>query len=354
MGMATDTTMQMATLPSFYGTKYTKILQRALQQDDSLLLPYVTVMPGCVGSMVDVPYSGTATMKPRTARHQEITNRSEMEIGSRKMKPRMFHEEIQFNNEDPLFNTDIDFKVTNILREVRSACNRTKDEVILGVKWDEEGGCYRKMTVTSSTTNPFSDNTAGGLLGTNYLGIQGDGLEDLADTDDGNDMTTNVVAHDFKYSGTKSATGMILDKIVRGIELLKKRNAYRKGANTLVLGLTARQIAEIQLWESAQNKNYGFGDLVDGFRNKILGINIMETEMLPMVDLDGGKRARVCPLWVKEHAVYGTWQDTKVRIDAQLQNYISTGQVVTTLAMGASRKHKKAVIQLQCLETLAS
>ena len=346
--------MEMATLPSFYGTKYTKILQRALQQDDSLMLPYVTVMPGCVGAMVDVPYIGTATMKPRTARHQEITQRSEMDMGSRKMKPRMFHEEIQFNNEDPLFNTNIDFKVTNILREVRSACNRTKDEVILGTKWSEADGCYRKMTVQASTNNPYSDNTAGGLLGTNYLGIQGDGLEDLADTDNGNDMTTNVVPFDFKYSGTKVGTGAILDKIVRGLELLKKRNSYRKGATTAVLALTSRQIAEIQLWESAQNKNYGFGNLVDGFRNTILGINIMETEMLPIVDLDGGKKARVCPLWVKEHAVYGTWQDTKVRIDAQLQSYVSTGQVVATLAMGASRKHKKSVIQLQCLETLAS
>lgn len=337
-----------------YGVKYTKVLHRMLQQDSSLVTPYFTVMGGCVGKSVEIPYNGMAAMKERTQRAEPITNRSELQFGNRHMRPRHFLNVSQFSHDDKMFNTNIDFSVSNIITEVRAAINRTRDEVLMGVVYNEADRCYRKLTVAEASKNLYTG-IGGGLLATNYTGLDGTGLEDLSDTDTGNDLTTNVVPFDFKYSGTKTATGAVLDKIVRGIELLKKRQAYKKGVNTCVLALTARQLAEIQMWEQSQNKNYGFGDLVNGYQNRILGINILETEMLPFAKVgESQTEARICPMWVKEDAIYGVWDDVKVRIDSNLQDFVDLGQVVTTCSLGASRKYKEAVVQLQCVESIAS
>ena len=73
-----------------YGVKYTKVLQRMLQQDSSLVTPYFTVMGGCVGKSVEIPYNGMAAMKERTQRAEPITNRSELQFGNRHMRPRHF------------------------------------------------------------------------------------------------------------------------------------------------------------------------------------------------------------------------------------------------------------------------
>ena len=59
-------------------------------------------------------------------------------------------------------------------------------------------------------------------------------------------------------------------------------------------------------------------------------------------------------MWVKEDAIYGVWDDVKVRIDSNLQDFVDLGQVVTTCSLGASRKYKEAVVQLQCVESIAS
>ena len=348
--MATDTTMQFQNMTARYGDKYTRVLQRALQEDQALLQPYVTIMPGCVGDKIDIPMSDTANLVPRAERNEKITEHQEIKVASRKMLPRMFHREYLFNMEDKMFATTVDMQVSHIVTELRSAINRTMDEVALGTQYVANDGCYRKMTVASAPASPYDSNTAGGILGTNYLGMQGNIFEDLGDTDTGK-KDSCVVGYNFAYTGTGGPVGATLEKIIRGIELLKKKKAYIKGKNTCVLALSSAQIAEIQLWEQAMNRNYGFGDLVNGFQNRILGINILETESLPMLDLDNNNIARICPMWVKEHVVFGVWADANIRIDPQLQNYTSrTGQVVANVAMGASRKYKEAVVQIQCLE----
>ncbi len=342
------------TMAQQYGVKHTRILQRELQQLLSDCEKWVTIHPGCKGKSIEVPFIGKNTMRRRTGRGDDIVS-NEMRFGNIHMFPRSFWNATNFCNDDKLYNTNIDFTITHIVQEDRAAINRTKDEVILGVGIDEDAssatyGQYIKLNAATMPADVYD--AAGGILGTNYTGLTGTTLHELGDTDTGNDLTTHVVPLDFKYTGTKSDTGIMLEKIVRGIELLKKRRSYVKGSTTCVLGLTSRQIAEIQLWESAQNKNYGFGDLVEGYKNKILGINIMETEVLPVTSV-GGKIARICPMWVKEHAMFGVWQDASVRVDANLQTKVALGQVVTTCAMGAARRHMDSVIQIQCLETLA-
>ncbi len=339
-----------------YGVKHTRVLQRELQKLQSDCEKWVTIHPDCKGKSIEVPFIGKNSMRARTSRDEDIVS-NEMKFGNIHMFPRSFYNATNFCNDDKLYNNNIDFTIANIVQEDRAAIARTKDEVILGVGIDSDEGSptYGEYIKLNASTMPASVyDAAGGILGTNYMGVTGTTLHELGDTDTGDEKTTHVVPVDFKYSGTKSDTGIMLEKIVRAVELLKKRRAYVKGLNTCVVGLTARQVAEIQLWEQAQNKNYGFGDLVDGYRNRILGVNIMETDCLPVTQLAAGKIARICPVWVKEHVMFGAWQDAEVRVDANLQTKVALGQVVTTCAMGATRRQMDSVIQIQCLETLAS
>lgn len=336
-----------------WGVKYTRILQRQLQEDKCKLEPFFKILPNCVGRAMNIPFTGKTEMKRITSAYQDITDREEAKFGNLVMRPIPFYDVHKYSNDEKLYNNNMDFTMANIITEVRAAANRQRDAVMMGVYYNTDDSCWRKLTVGSAPVGPYDELQSSGILGTAYMGIDGTKMDDLGDTDNGDDYTTTVVSHDFKYSGTKESTGILLDKIVRGIELLKKRSALVRGVTTGVIALTARQIAEIQMWEQSHNKDYGFGDLVNGFANRVLGVHILETEMLPMVDIEGGKKARICPVWIKEHALYGVWSDVKVRVTQQLEQSINYGQVVTTLSMGATRKFKESVIQLQCVEELA-
>lgn len=337
-----------------YGTKYTRTLQRLLQEDNSKLEPFFTLLPNCVGKEVNIPFMGKAKMSRITSPFQDIEQMNESKFGNIVMKPVPFYDVHKFSNDNKVYNNNIDFTMQNIITEVRAAANRQRDEVLMGVYYNESDGCNRKLVVGAVPVSPYEELQSSGILGTAYLGLSGGTLDDLDDVDSGDDLTTNVVEADFAYSGSPSEAGMVIGKIVRGIELLKKRHALIRGVNTPVIALTARQIAEVQLWEQAQNQNYGFGNLVDGFKNKILGINILETEMLPMADIGGGKKARICPMWIKEHALYGIWNDVSMRVTPSVERGVNYGQVVTQMSIGATRKHKESVIQIQCVEEFAA
>lgn len=338
-----------------YGIKHTSILQRELKNDISKLEPFITIMPGCKGRSVEVPYMGGVDSTRRSMRFEQI-ERGEMMFGNRHMRAKDFYIATKFGNDDRKYNVNIEFQLSHITTEHRSRANRDKDEVILGVRLDTtEGsptkGLYIKDTVATAPTDVYNG-VSGGILGTNYTGIDGITLEDLGDTDTGDAKTSSVVPVDFTYSGTEVDCGLELQKLIRGKEMLTGRNAFVPGRNTAVVAMSARQIAEIQLWEQSQNKNYGFGDLVNGFQNRVLGINIMQTEMLPWVNLgtsSAPKLVQICPMWVKEYACFGVWDDMQVQITPRLQGYVDMGEVLSTYAFGAMRTHKQAVVQIQCL-----
>lgn len=332
-----------------YGVKYTRVLQRQLQDDISRIEPFVTVMQGCTGKDVNIPFIGKAKMARITSPYQDIGEMNEAHFGNVVMRPVPFYDVHKFSTDNRLYNNNIDFSMQNIVTEVRSAANRQRDEVMLGVRFDEDDGCFRKLTVGTAPVGPYDEVQSSGILGTAYLGLQGNKLDDLGDKDTGDDMTTSVVPVDFSYDGLNETDSIALDKIIRGIELLKKRRAFVKGVTTCVVALTARQIAQIQRWESAMNRDYGFGSLSDGFKNKILGVNILETEMLPMIDVDG-RKVRCCPMWVKEHMIYGVWQDIEMQVTPRVERGVNYGQVVTTMSMGATRKYRESVVQLLCAE----
>lgn len=348
------------TIEDNYGVKYTRILREALQQLRSLVEPWVTFMPGCKGRSVSLPDVADLELDDATARIFQIVMGDELGIGNRHMKPRHMFKQVPFSNlADPMYNTDIDFNVSVIVNQLKHAIERAKDRVILGVRFDSTKNDWVKNTLDSSAAGtPYNASTAGGILGTNYVGRDCDGLISLPDAPGVGQKAedVNIVEYNFKYSGTKTDTGMLLDKIVRGIQLLKKKHALVKGVTTPVIGMTGQQIAEIQMWESAQNKNYGFGNLVDGIKNRVLGVNIMETEMLPVATVGTGQSAktfRICPMWIKELVYFGPWMDARIQVDADLQAYNGAGQVKCNVALGATRATEKAVVQIQCLENLA-
>lgn len=348
------------TIVDNYGVKYTRILREQLQQLRSLVEPWVTFMPGCKGRSVSLPDVANLELDDATARIFQIVMGDELGIGNRHMKPRHMFKQVPFSNlADPMYNTDIDFNVSVIVNQLKHAIERAKDRVILGVKYDSTKKDWVKNIVESASGTPYNATTAGGILGTNYVGRDCDGLVNLKDAPGVGETyeSCGIVEYNFKYSGTKTDTGMMLDKIIRALQLLKKSYAFVKGVTTPVIGLTSFQIAEIQRWESAQNKNYGFGNLVDGFKNRVLGCNIMETEMLPIATVGEGQSAktfRICPMWIKELVYFGPWMDARIQVDADLQAYNGAGQVKCNVALGATRATEKAVVQIQCLENLAT
>ncbi len=342
-----------STMAQQYGVKHTRILQRELQKLTSECEKWVTVQPNCKGRSVEIPFIAKHNMRARTQRGESIV-RGEDKFGNIHMYPRLFYNATEFCNDDKLFNTDIEFTIQDSVREDMSAIVRTRDEVILGVGVDTNtssatNGEYIKLTAATAPASVYA--SCGGILGTNYMGQTGTTLHDLGDADTGNDLTTHVVPADFVFAGAPVSSGITLEKITRAIQLLKKRHAITKGVSTVVVGLTSRQLAELQLLEQAQNQNYGWGNLVEGYKNKVLGVHIMESECLPVIS-SNGNLLRVCPMWVKESVRFGMWQDANVRIDAHLQDSVDTGQIVTTCAFGCTRRHMDSVIQILCDENI--
>lgn len=349
-----------STIDEQYGVKYTKQLQRELQQMESKMEPWVTIMPGCQGKSVELPNVGKLELDDRTQRIQQIVMGDELLIGNRHIKPRSFCKQVPFSNlDDKAYNINVEYNVPVILRELNSALGRKKDEVILGTKYDSTKGYFVKNQVLSAAGTPYNATTAGGALGTNYVGLNCDGLVDLKDApgDDESYESCGIVPYDFKWSGTKADTGALLDKFVRGIQLHKKKHSYVPGMHTLVQTLTSFQKSEIQMWESAQNKNYGFGNLVEGYKNVMLGVNLLEVECLPFATVGTGQSAktfRICPLYIKEMLYFGFWINPQVKIDGDLQAYNGAGQVKYNVSLGATRTCEEAVVQIQCVEKVAS
>lgn len=315
-----------------YRTKFTQIWTAVLQQDASILEPYVTVQPGCRGKSVELPYLGKTELNERKQRLQKI-EWEELVTGKRQMKPRQFEKFVPLSTDDPMFMDTLQLTSHQIVAEYRKAAARMRDAVILGVNEDKDG----KITIRTST-----DGVVGGIFAPNYTGNDGATLTPFDDA--------RTVAADFKMAGTKTAAGMILDKIVEAKRLMETNHAWNESSgDTLCMAITPRQKAEIIMWEQSQNKNFGFSSLVHGKVNPMLGINFLVTNMLPF-DASGN---RICPMWCKSKVLLGCWDDMKFRIETR-PDYIDAIQVGVTCAYGSTRKDEESFVKILCKETEVS
>lgn len=319
--------------PDQYETTYTHIFTRTLQEDMSLMENLVTLTPNCRGTAVKLPSLGKLELKQRKSRG-EIVIPEEIKTGNRFLKPRLFQQHVHLYKDDDMFMGDLQLAVSNVINELRPAAKRKMDQVILGVEESADGS----MAIVSPTASLY-DGIAGGILGKNYTGVDGSTLVDLDPK-----MT---VPEDFIFKGTKTATGMTIDKIVRLKQLLTESKAWCQGSpDQICMAITPMMLAELQMMEQTQNKNFGFSCLVDGVINKMLGINFMVTDLLPK---EGNNR--VCCAWMKSRIKLGRWDDARVVIKDRPEIVNIKAQVSLLCAYGAARMEEESVVKVLCAET---
>lgn len=310
-----------------YRTKYSDIWNTTLQQDTSILESYVTIMPGCAGDKIELPFLGSTELNERTGRLQKVEFQ-ELNTGKRHMKPIQFEKFTVLSTDDKMFMDTLDLTSAQIVAEQRKAAARTRDMIILGVK----KGTGNTYVIRDSTDGA----TVGGILAPNYTGNGGTTLTPFD--------PTQIVAADYVAKGTKVASGITLEKIVEAKRMFESSDAWHEGmGDTLCMAITPFEKAQMIMWEQQQNKDYGFSVLEHGKVNSMLGINFLVTNMLPL-DANGN---RICPMWLKSKVVLGAWEEPKFRIDTR-QDYIDAVQVGVTCAYGASRKGEKEFVQVLC------
>lgn len=328
-----------------YGEKYTGILAHKLQQENSLLTPWVTKLPGCHGNAMTINYRSGSKMKRILSPYQDVENPIRDQFGSRQMKPVPFYAAHEFTCDSKLYATQIENQVPGIITDINAEAKRTIDATILGIGLDEEG-IWRKLTtskvsqVSADENTPYTEIIGGGLLGTNYLGKQGTVLVDLPEK--------QVIAADFVESGSSIESNITVGKIREGVKRLTGSHAHVPGVTTPVIALTSAQIMALAQQFEVSDPLWKLIDMRTGKLSTILGVNIVQIEMLPI--LDGTTNIRCCPLWIKEHMYFGAWDDLSVRVEGPREKRVNYGQVVAQMSYGATRKYESAVLEIQCKE----
>ena len=335
--MATEPNL---TISEKYGTKYTGILARQLQQEHSVLTPYVTIMPNCEGKSVQIDYTGKSEMKRILSAYQDVENPIRDTFTARQMFAIPFYAAHQFTCDAKTYSNRLKHGIPNIVTEIKSEAQRKKDESIIGMHLDSSG-IYRKTTVSSAASGPYSALIGGGLLGTNYLGEQGAFLEDL-------DNDKNIVHHDFVESGSAVESNMTVSKFREGVTRLKKAKAFIPGVTHAVCFMSSSQVRSLSQQLEVTDPGWGVYDMKEGRLLRLYGVDIVETELLPY--MAGSDNVRLCPMFIKEHAYFGMWKDLSIMCDGPGNGRVNYGQVVAQMSMGACRKYLQSVQEIQCAE----
>lgn len=319
-------------ITKMFRTKHETKWEVQIQQDMELVRPFVTIHPNCRGKSVELPYHGSARMREYSGRLQKIVW-SEMDFGKRSIKPRKFYDSIPLSEDDKLEMDTLDLRAEEVMGEQRKACARMHDEVILGVMEDDAGG-YRVRTQ--------EDGVCGGILAPNYVGDDGATIETL-DTSPG---SFQLIPADFVAKGTKTASGMLLDKIA---ELLCRYRIlhWKPGkGDDIVVAISPKQHMDLLLMEQTQRRDYGFSSLTNGQVNDFLGVKFLITNMLPLDEAGN----RLCVAWLKTRVKFGIWKEAAFRIEPRSEYIDVREQITVKAALGATRLDNKMAFLMPCKE----
>lgn len=198
------------------------------------------------------------------------------------------------------------------------------DEVILGVMEDDAGG-YRVRTQ--------ADGVCSGILAPNYVGDDGATIETL-DTSEG---SFQLIPADFVAKGTKTASGMLLDKIA---ELLCRYRIlhWKPGkGDDIVDAISPKQHMDLLLMEQTQSRDYGFSSLSKGQINDFLVVKFLITNMPPIDDAGN----RLCVAWLKTCVKFGIWKEAAFRIEPRSEYIDVREQITVKAALGATASTTK-------------
>ena len=335
--MAEDTKM---TIEERYGVKYTGILARQLQQEHSVLSPYVTHMPNCVGKSMQIDYTNTSEMKRILSAYQNVENPTRDKFTARQMFAVPYYTAHEFTCDKALYSNYLEHGVPNIIKEIKAEAQRKKDAQIIGMAPDAEG-IYRKITAETTPSGPYSEIIGGGILGTNYLGTTGSVREEL-------DPDKNIIHYDFVESGSSIESNMTLGKFREAVTRLKKAKAFVPGVTHPVCVMSSSQILSLSQQFEVSHPGWGILDMENGRMKRLYGVEIVESELLPY--MAGSTNVRLCPMFIKEHIYFGAWQDVDVLVEGKGNGRVNYGRVVAQLSYGSTRKYLQSVLEIQCAE----
>ncbi len=324
-------------ITKLFRTKRETKWQTQIQQDTELVKPYVTIHPNCSGKAVEMPAYGKTEMQEYEGRFEKVEWK-DIPFGKRTMRKRKFYNAIPLEEDDKMDMDTLDFTASHVMSEQRKALARMNDEVILGVMKDKTSGKYRVRTQ--------ADGVCGGILAPNYTGDDGATIEELDTAPD----SFNVIPVDYAAKGTKTAAGMLIDKIALLRARYQMLDMFKAGrGEEIVVAITPAQHMDMLLLEQTQNRNYGFQSLTNGEVNAFLGVKFLVTNMLPL-DEDGN---RMCVAWLKSRVEFGVWKDAQFRIEPRPEYIGVREQILVKAASGATRKDKEMFFLMPCKEVVA-
>lgn len=297
------------TISDNYQVKYTNKWGVLLQQKMSALESLVTVDRDCSGKVKFVDQFGVLDFKEKTTR-MGSTVLDEAPTLRRSMRPRTFAKAIGYDEFDSMKLGNLDLPVSKTLEGMRAAANRKMDDVMVEA-----------------------------FLGTNFVGEDGTTAVEFP--------AERIIAKDFVESGTKAASGLTLPKLRHTLQMFQEAEAWTEDSastgDQLVFACSSAQIMNLLQTTEVTSRDYvDVKALVDGKVDSFLGFKFVRTERLPLTS-----GVRECLAWVKSRAMFGLWNDFKVKISVR-DDLDEALQIRAKFACGATRLEEKGFVKVLC------
>ena len=285
-------------------TQYTQNVALLSQQRGSRLAASVTTAPYVGKAGVPVEQFLPTVARKRTTRYPAI-NPADLQSDRRWVYPSDYDWSDMIDNIDKL-RLLIDPQ-SSYVQSGMAALNRAKDDEIIAA-----------------------------FFGTAKTGV------------DGSTSTTFPASQQVSASeGAASATGMNVEKLKAGIQILLANEAWDPSSgDRITCVINAKQNRNLMDEVQVINSDYNGEKAVvnDGFVMQWGKVDFIHSERLP---LNGSSQTR-CPMYVKSAMHLGIWQDFASDITQRKDLAGLPWQVYQYLTIGATRLEEKKIVELPC------
>ena len=296
-------------ITSNFQNKYSNKWGVLLQQKVSRIKEFVTVKTDCSGKVVFHDQFGTLEFEEKTTR-KGTTKVDDAPTDRRALHPKFFHKTIGYDEFDGTKLGDLDVPVSQTIEGLRFAAGRQMDKVMLDAFL---GTCYTGENGTTAVTFP----------------------------------TAQTVAKNFVESGTAEDTGLTLAKLRRVLQMFQENEAWNDDSagmgDQLVMACSSAQM--MNLLQTTEVTSRDFADvkaLVEGKVDSFMGFKFLRSEYLPLTS-----GTRTCLAWVKSRALFGLWNDFKVKVSIR-DDMEETLQIRAKFGCGATRLGEKGFVKVLC------
>lgn len=366
-------TVNMIEIEDMLRDIYRPQLQEELQQTHKSYEPFVTNVGGCTGERVE--FNGVGKLKAgyRTEAFERKGDGQQLKFSKRWLMPIAIKSLAMYTKDHFLRKGSFPVSAETFIKQMRNEFARQYDLAVLGAKWSDELGypVLPSITDPNPKSNYYNGGALNGLLNTNWTGESGTTPEnfaiqpmlatgelatswsDVTSIDDVDFATTSVVPVNYKDSGTlDEATGCSVEKILAALEMLETRMAST-GDTMFNMAITPRQKYELMRSPYLNDEaKHGFTAIKNGFVSELLQVRFLVTNMVPVVNVGGGKLARLCPVWKSEDLYVGMWDDFKMKaIDRTNDDFWDRYDISGEMSIGAARGRKETVMGVLCADS---